>query len=95
MHKFLNMNVYKLIQTHHEQDMLDRAQLHKSVYQNLNFVWLQSPTSYHFGGSRGVGGGGLAGPGPPSLPSIMWVCSLPETKICGLGLWIFNCSLFQ
>ena len=40
-------------------------------------------------------GGGLAGPGPPSLPSIMWVCSLPETKICGLGLWIFDCSLFQ
>ena len=41
------------------------------------------------------GGGPPAGPGPPSLPSIMWVCSLSETKICGLGLWIFNCSLFQ
>lgn len=42
-----------------------------------------------------VGEGGPAGSGPPSFPSVMWVCSLPETKICGLGLWIFNYSLFQ
>ena len=42
-----------------------------------------------------VGGAGLQVLDPPSFPSIIWVCSLPETKICGLGLWIFNCSLFQ
>ena len=40
-------------------------------------------------------GGALQVLDPPSFPSIMWVCSLPETKICGLGLWIFDCSLFQ
>ena len=44
---------------------------------------------------EGVGGGALQVLDPPSFPSIMWVCSLPETKICGLGLWSFDCSLFQ
>ena len=39
--------------------------------------------------------GGLQVLDSPSFPSIMWVCSLPETKICGLGLWSFDCSLFQ
>ena len=45
---------------------------------------------------EGVGwGGGLQVLDAPSFLSIMWVCSFSETKICGLGLWIFDCSLFQ
>lgn len=95
MHKFLNMNVYNAYKL-----TMNRICLIVLSCTNLSIKILTL-----FGSNlqhpiilvdpEVVGGGGAAGSGPPFLPINHVGLFLTWDQICGLGLWIFNCSLFQ